>query len=114
MASRAGQFALRHYKGISAGIIGAGILGGTARDDRGFFRSAGGALWGGMKGGAVGGLLGYGTGAALHRFGRAGRFGALAPMVGLMAGSIGLGTFGAFRGGVGANQPVNRIRGLHH
>lgn len=118
LVGRAGGFIARHPLGIGLGMAGLGVAGGTMKRDRGFGQSLGGGLWGGIKGGVAGGILGGGIGAGIGFAKFPGPLRALGMLgFGSMGATIGaslLGGFGALKGGLGSNRPVNRIRGLHH
>ena len=103
------------YSGlIGIGMMGYGIAGPTS-NDRGFFQRTGGAMWGGLKGSLGGLAIGGGIGAGV--LGMRTGFSRPAMLGGAFAGAvIGgnlLGGFGAFKGGLSGNRPVNGIRGLH-
>ena len=104
----------RHSGKIGLGLAAAGILGGMARSDRNIFQSTGGAMWGGFKGGFAGGIVGGGIGGGIGVLRKLSKPGILGFAVAGATAGIGLaGGFGAFKGGLGSNRPVNRIRGLH-
>ena len=94
------------------GAAGIGTAAGAMRDNRNTAQSFGGSIFGQAKYSVAGGIVGAGVGAGVGSFYRFGRN--KATVAGSMVGLVGFGAFGAIKGGLGSNKPVNRIRGLHY